>query len=79
MTRIPAIPVRQIINFLKSLGFIKVRQHGSHIFFRHLDGRTATVPYHQGEDLGRGIVSKILNDIEVSREVLVSWLRKEKL
>lgn len=28
----------------------------------HLDGRTATVPDHKGEDLGRGITNKILHE-----------------
>jgi hypothetical protein len=28
----------------------------------HLDERTATVPDHKGEDLGRGITNKILHE-----------------
>jgi len=28
----------------------------------HLDGKTATVPDHKGEDLGRGITNKILHE-----------------
>ncbi|HHV57920.1 MAG TPA: addiction module toxin, HicA family [Firmicutes bacterium] len=30
----------------EDLGFSRVRQKGSHVFFRHPDGRTATVPCH---------------------------------
>jgi len=63
-----------MIEFLESLGFEFVRQHGSHKFFKHEDGRTATIPDHKGEDLGRGIVSKILNDIEISRGEFEKWL-----
>jgi len=36
------------------------------------------VPVHQGEDLGRGLMSKILNDAEVSRKALQAWLQKKK-
>ena len=54
MTRLPMVASRTMISFLKSLGFKKIRQHGSHIFFRHSDGRTVTVSDHKGEDLGRG-------------------------
>ncbi|MEW6047410.1 MAG: type II toxin-antitoxin system HicA family toxin [Bacillota bacterium] len=32
-----------MVAFLESLGFTAVRTKGSHTFFRHSDGRTATV------------------------------------
>jgi len=70
------IPARVMISFLESLGFEFRRQRSSHKFFRHPDGRTATVVDHKGEDLGRGIVSKILNDAEVSRAEFENWLKK---
>jgi predicted RNA binding protein YcfA (HicA-like mRNA interferase family) len=36
---------------LIKLGFVILRQKGSHVFYRHQDGRTTTVPNHQGRDL----------------------------
>jgi len=33
-----------MIQFLTSLGFSQIRRRGSHRFFAHPDGRTATVP-----------------------------------
>ena len=74
MTRHP--PARAVIGFLASLGFRQVRQKGSHKFFRHHDGRTATVPDHQGEDLGRGILAKIVGDAESSTEAFLDWLAR---
>lgn len=76
MARMPTVKAKMIIKFLKSLGFELVRQRGSHKFFRHPDGRTATVPDHRGEDLGRGITSKILKDVEVGREDFMDWYQK---
>lgn len=76
MSRMPTITTKVTIEFLKSLGFEQVRQKGSHKFFRHPDGRTATVPDHKGETLGRGITNKILKDVEVSREDFLNWHRK---
>jgi len=35
------------------------------------------VPDHKGEDLGRGLVQKILNDAEVTRSDFLEWLGKE--
>jgi len=76
MARMPTVTAKIIIKYLKSLGFTQVRQKGSHKFFRHSDGRTATVPFHAGEDLGRGITEKILNDIERTRKDFFDWRQK---
>ena len=76
MTRLHAVRARDIIRFLEYLGFEQVRQKGSHRFFRHRDGRTATVPEHRGEDLGRGILAKILRDAESSPAQFLAWLGK---
>ncbi len=78
MRRLPSISSALMIKFLNEMGFSKSRQHGSHIFFRHSDGRTATVPFHKGEDLGRGLINKILHDADVSRDFFLAWLEKPK-
>lgn len=77
MNRIPTITPKLIIKFLHSFGFEQIRQKGSHKFFKHHDGRTATVPDHKGEDLGRGITNKILKDIEVTKEDFFNWCQKQ--
>lgn len=76
MTRLHPVRARDVIRFLESLGFVQVRQRGSHKFFRHPDGRTTTVPDHRGEDLGRGILAKILRDAETSSEQFLSWMSR---
>ena len=74
MSRLHPVQARHVIRFLESLGFVQVRQKGSHKFFRHQDGRTATVPEHKGEDLGRGILAKILRDAGVKPAEFLAWL-----
>ena len=74
MSRLHPVRSREVVRFLESLGFIQVRQKGSHKFFRHADGRTATVPDHKGEDLGRGILAKILRDAGVKPAEFLAWL-----
>jgi len=64
MTRMRPLPPSRVIRNLKTLGFIPVRQKGSHIFFRHDDGRTTVVPFHKGEDISIGLLHSILKDIE---------------
>lgn len=73
MTTFPSVKADRLIKFLNDRGFIESRQKGSHKFFRHPDGRTCTVPFHKGEDLGKGILRKILNDIEVPKEEFLKW------
>jgi predicted RNA binding protein YcfA (HicA-like mRNA interferase family) len=67
------VRAREVIRFLESLGFVQSRQRGSHRFFRHPDGRTATVPEHKGEALGRGILAKILRDAGVKPAEFLAW------
>ncbi|HMD97310.1 MAG TPA: type II toxin-antitoxin system HicA family toxin [Terriglobia bacterium] len=74
MSRLHPVRPREVIRFLESLGFQQARQRGSHKFFRHPDGRTATVPDHQGEDLGRGILAKILRDAGSTPAEFLTWL-----
>jgi predicted RNA binding protein YcfA (HicA-like mRNA interferase family) len=48
---------------LKQLGFIVSRQRGSHVFYRHSDGRTTVVPNHGSKDLARPLIADILKDV----------------
>ena len=64
--RFPTIRSRECVRGLQRLGFEVVRQTGSHIRFRHPDGRAATVPSHGSVDLGRGITRSILQKAQVS-------------
>jgi predicted RNA binding protein YcfA (HicA-like mRNA interferase family) len=57
------------------LGFEPVRQKGSHVFFRHPDGRTTTVPNHPGRDLARPLVREILREIDLTSERFQEELR----
>jgi predicted RNA binding protein YcfA (HicA-like mRNA interferase family) len=51
---------------LLRLGFIKDRQNGSHCFYKHPDGRVATIPYHKGRDLSKSLTREILRQIGLS-------------
>ena len=53
---------------LRRLGFEPVRENGSHVFYRHRDGRATTVPNHGARDLARPLVRAILGDIRISPE-----------
>ncbi len=72
--RLPMLKARDLIRALKMLGFISVRQTGSHIFFKHSDGRTTVVPMHGGVDIGRGLLRAILGEIEVDPDEFMKYL-----
>ena len=59
---------------LRSLGFERVRQKGSHVFFRHPDGRTTTVPDHRGRDLARPLIREVLREIQLTPQEFLEAL-----
>ena len=68
MAKLPQISTVEFIKILHKIGFKVLRQEGSHIFLKHDDGRTMTVPNHPGEKLDRGLLNKILKkDIQINR------------
>lgn len=66
MPKLPVLKPRQVIAALHQLGFVEMRQRGSHKQFQHADGRVTTVPDHKGRDIAPGLLRKILDDIRVS-------------
>ncbi|HLC54198.1 MAG TPA: type II toxin-antitoxin system HicA family toxin [Candidatus Nanoarchaeia archaeon] len=68
MAKLPQLSAAELAKILKKLGFEIIRQEGSHMFFRHSDGRTTVVPNHPGEKIGRGLLVKIIKkDVKISR------------
>ena len=76
MPKSPIVTAQGLISALQREGFIVLRQKGSHVRMRHEDGRVVTVPVHAGSVLGRGLLRKILRDIEWSVEDLIQFLGK---
>jgi len=72
--RLKPLPTKRVIQILGRLGFEKIRQRGSHIFFRHPDGRTTIVPVHKGEDIGRGLLQEIIKDTKLTKEEFLKYL-----
>ena len=76
MNKLPVLSAKDFFKILGKMGFAKIRQEGSHVFFRHPDGRTTVVPNHPSEKLDRGLLNKIIKkDLQVSREEFEKFLR----
>lgn len=74
MSRLPSLRAREVISVLQKLGFYEVRQKGSHVCFKHEDGRFTLVPKHSRENIGRGLLRQILREIELSPEEFIKRL-----
>ena len=76
MTHLPIINFRKMEKVLTRLGFEAIRQKGSHVFYKHHDGRTTTLPKHPGRDLARPLLREILREIEITPEQFSELLSK---
>ena len=75
MTKLPLLKPAELIRVLDKLGFQLIRQKGSHMFFRHPDGRTTIVPNHPGEDVDRGLLIKIIRkDLLIGRDEFLKYV-----
>ena len=74
MTRLPSLTGQEVTKALGKAGFEMLRQKGSHAYLKHPDGRATVVPIHKGESIGRGLLTKILNAADLSREEFLRLL-----
>jgi len=74
MGKLPPLPSGRVCKVREGLGFVTMRQKGSHVFYRHPDGRTTVVPLHRGEDISTGLLLKIIRDCGLSRDEFLEML-----
>ena len=68
MAKLPVLKPQEVIARLERLGFVEVRQRGSHKQFRHADGRATTVPFHKGRDVSPILLRQVARDIGMTAE-----------
>lgn len=71
MSKSPVLKPREVVSILEALGFVEVRQRGSHRQYRHPDGRGTTVPFHAGRDISPILLRQIAKDIGLTVEELL--------
>lgn len=74
MSKLPNISGRELCKVLEKIGFIKIYGKGSHVRFKHPDGRRTVIPIHSNEKLGKGLLLEILKQIKLTREELFELL-----
>ena len=76
MSKLPIVDAKTLEKVLLKLGFKRIRQKGSHVFYRHPDGRTTTIPHHPGRDLAKPLIREILREIELTPDEFRDELKK---
>lgn len=71
MSNIPVLKPQEVVRILEKLGFVEVRQKGSHKQFRHEDNRGTTVPFHKGRDISPKLLRQIASDIGLTVEEIL--------
>ena len=73
--KLPILKPEELTKALEKMGFFCARKSkGSHFRYKHPDGRKTTVPVHKGKTIGRGLLKKILRDVDISVEELKKLL-----
>jgi predicted RNA binding protein YcfA (HicA-like mRNA interferase family) len=75
MSKLPLITVKNFEKLLFELGFEFKRQKGSHVFYRHQDGRYTTLPHHGNQVISRSLIRQILREIELSPEEYIRLIK----
>ena len=75
-SRLPIVRVKRLEKLLFYLGFEAKRQRGSHIFYRHPDGRYTTLPHHGNNEIGRSLLRQILREIEITPDNFTRLLKQ---
>ena len=72
--KLPVLSGREIIKALAKAGFVPVRQKGSHVFLRHVDGRRTVVPLQ--DEVNKSTVMDIIEQTKLARPILSAQERK---
>jgi len=65
---------KEVARIIEKLGFVYSHTTGSHMVYKHPDGRTTTIPHHSGEEIGPGLLTKIIKrDLGITREEFLRY------
>ena len=73
--KLPRVSAGKVIKVLEHIGFVLVRQSGSHKIYKNRDGKRATVPYHPGKILHPKVLKSILRDADLTVEQFKELMR----
>jgi len=76
LTKLPRLTGKELAKIVEKLGFVYQHTTGSHMVFKHKEGRMAVVPHHSGEEIGPGLLNKIIKkDLRLTREEFLKLIK----
>ncbi len=74
MPKLPSIKPRELIKILNKLGYIEVRQKGSHKHFKKLGSENlVTVPFHN-KDIKQTTLRSIIKQVNLTIEEFIKLI-----
>ena len=75
MPKLPLLTGKELGRIVEQMGFVYSHTTGSHMVYNHPDGRKTTIPSHAGEEIGPGLLNKIIKkDLQMSRKEFMKLL-----
>lgn len=69
MVKLPKLTGKELAKIAEKLGFVHIHTKGSHMVYKHSDGRMTVIPHHSGEEIGPGLLNKIIKkDFGITRK-----------
>jgi len=66
---------KEVARVAEKLGFHHIHTRGSHMVYEHPDGRKAVIPHHAREELGPGLLIKIIKiDLQITKQEFIKHL-----
>ncbi len=66
--KLPRVVASKVIKVLEYVGFVLVRQSGSHKIYKNIEGKRVTIPYHSKKILHPKVLKNILRDADLTTD-----------
>jgi len=75
LAKLPKLSGKELAKIAEKFGFVYSHSRGSHMVYNHSDGRKTVIPYHAGEEIGTGLLNKIIKkDLKITRKEFMGKL-----
>jgi len=75
LVKLPKLTGKELGRIVGKIGFVYSHTTGSHMVYKHADGRRATIPSHAGEEIGPGLLNRIIKrDLQLTREEFLNYV-----